>query len=414
MLSTVVVVAHAETIPATNQTFYTDSNGLLQYSSRDAVCVAYRTTRYPDLVIGTYTCGGTCISCRGYDTQLQSTINYGSTFIKTALGCPSGQNWTLNGSNCNRPDCVAPQVRGTDGVCKLNPCTNKPDASGLIGNAPGTDISGLSCNGSCEIHTSLDISYTGATYKNATTQWLPYVQSYTGNQCSTNTTPAIQPVANQPPSPPKKPPCAATEGVLTSTSGTVACVPPGVAGESVPGVTTNKKVETYPDNTTKTTETTKTTDPATGATDTNTKVTSTAKPDGTAGNAGTPGSKTGTSDTSGTPDGKGDCDPTLQMCGKPGTDKLYTPKTDTFSSVMTKFSDGMKSTEIGNAFTTFFDVSVPSSGSCPDLSVSIGYLNTTIDLAQYICNGKATEYFQMMGNILKIAVGYIAFTWVFL
>lgn len=35
--------------------------------------------------------------------------------------CPTGQNWTLTGANCTRPDCVLPQIRNiTTGVCGMS------------------------------------------------------------------------------------------------------------------------------------------------------------------------------------------------------------------------------------------------------------------------------------------------------
>lgn len=33
------------------------------------------------------------------------------------LQCPPGQNWTLSGTQCTRPDCVAPATRKADGTC---------------------------------------------------------------------------------------------------------------------------------------------------------------------------------------------------------------------------------------------------------------------------------------------------------
>lgn len=48
------------------------------------------------------------------------------------VGCPSGQNWTLSGASCVRPDCPSGSVRQSDGTCS-NPCaalSGQPVSSG--------------------------------------------------------------------------------------------------------------------------------------------------------------------------------------------------------------------------------------------------------------------------------------------
>lgn len=102
------------------------------------------------------------------------------------------------------------------------------------------------------------------------------------------------------------------------------------------------------------------------------------------------------------------------MCGDVSVEGLYEKKDKTFGSVLSKFSDDMKATPIGQAMNDTLNITVPSSGACPNLSANIPYLNTTIDLAPYICSPTAIEYFELMGTVLKIVVGYIALTWVFL
>lgn len=44
-----------------------------------------------------------------------------STELCTGNTCPTGQNWTLNGSSCTRPDCAAGQTRNGQGICE-SPC----------------------------------------------------------------------------------------------------------------------------------------------------------------------------------------------------------------------------------------------------------------------------------------------------
>lgn len=48
----------------------------------------------------------------------------------TVYSCPTGQNWTLSGSTCTRPDCVSPQTRQSDGTCKAPDC---PEGQSYIG-----------------------------------------------------------------------------------------------------------------------------------------------------------------------------------------------------------------------------------------------------------------------------------------
>lgn len=112
------------------------------------------------------------------------------------------------------------------------------------------------------------------------------------------------------PQPANKPPCQAGQGVLTSESGTVACVPEGVPQASKPDVKKEVEEQIYPDGSKKRTETTKTSDPKTGASSTSSSTTNTAGPSGGT-QSGTPGTTTSTktattSGSNGTGDGDGD------------------------------------------------------------------------------------------------------------
>lgn len=56
--------------------------------------------------------------CRKDSPNYFMTCYYKTRYI-TDYTCPSGQNWTLSGTTCTRPACVAPQSRDpADGVCK--------------------------------------------------------------------------------------------------------------------------------------------------------------------------------------------------------------------------------------------------------------------------------------------------------
>lgn len=373
--------------------------------------------------------------------------------------CPAGQNWTLSGQTCTRPTCVAPQVMQADGTC-LETCpiygVVAPDSQGATKPASCSCPAGTAwsaydgCRKTCTgpwgagqvANGGFDLILgkgetegctSGCGFQHRAGPFDVYANgsraapgTYTGWSCAGNgvgTAPAAEPAPNTPAVNPadKKPPvCGPGEGVITSSSGNVLCLPPGTPATTQPKVEKEKKVETYPDGTQKTTEQTKTTDPNTGATHTGTTSTSTGKTDGTAGQAGPVGTVTsnGTGGAvdgngDGSPDEDGDCDPREKMCSKPELGKLYEKKEKTIEGVLGKFTMDMKATPIGEAIETTLDITVPG-GSCPALSVNIAYLNTTIDLAPYICNPTAIQYLETMGDILKIVVGYIALTWVFL
>lgn len=117
---------------------------------------------------------------------------------------------------------------------------------------------------------------------------------------------------------PTKPPCPASSGVLTSSSGTVACVPEGTPNAPKPDVTKTKKRETFPDGSTKDTETTKTRDPSTGAEHVSSSSTSSGGMSGSPGTTSTDESSSGSSGGEDDGDGKGQCakEPDSPMCKK--------------------------------------------------------------------------------------------------
>lgn len=238
------------------------------------------------------------------------------------LSCPSGQNWTLQGSNCVRPDCVAPQTMQQDGTCGAppNPCEapsqQPPTYSWFKSTVGGPSVEGSYCNGTCTV--ALNPAPTGTAYNNGKEKIQRYEVVVTAAPCQSANMPVDTPSANTPPEPPKKPVCAPTEGVLTTSTGTIACVPPGVPTQSVPQVRKEKRVETFPDGSSKTIETTYTKDPVSQVQDTNQITVIAPATGGGAGQAGTPGtsSATGSSGTTsgGNPDPSGS--DTADFCQK--------------------------------------------------------------------------------------------------
>lgn len=448
-------VSHAETIAATSssglpaQVYYSVAgySGYDQNAACVGIVTAFSGSRYYGVYSGGITAPRT-VTCKGYD----STSNPNAplitirTFVagwKCAVGqtpqtyvdqdanpnncngyvCPTGQNWTLSGSSCTRPDCVAPQARDSaTGVCK-DPCASKKDqystgySPAPIGAPPPT---GTFCVAGCVVTRTLllDLSASGSEMLVSKTQdFWPTGQTYTGASCPVGTPSAVDSPA-PPGVPPKKPVCSPGEGVMTSSSGAVKCVPAGEPDAVKPNVNIQKKAEAFQDGSTKTTTTTTTTDTNTGAKDINVVITSSgglAGPAGTATSSTSSGTSVGnTGSANGSSEDDGTCDPKKDMCKNPGTKGIYSKKEKTFDSVLSKFMSDMKSTPFYQAVDTSLNITVPSSGACPNLSVSVPFLNSTVDLAPYICSSTAIEYFEMMGTMLKIVVGYIALTWIIL
>lgn len=270
-----------------------------------------------------------------------SSLTESIALIQSGVACPSGQNWTLVEANCIRPDCVAPQIRNSGtGVCEVtDPCAGKetqPPVTGWYPSAVGTPSleSTQYCDGGCAA--ALNASPTGTQYANKTTRWQQYSKVQLGYTCSAGlpTAPISGGPNKQPPEPPKKPPCLAAEGVLTSSTGAVHCVPEGTPGAAPPVVTKTKDVQNFPDGSTKITETTTTRDSQTGAEVKGQTITATPATGGGAGAAGTPGTTSGTEEkgttTGGDPAKPGDSDfcaknPGLQMC-KGGMNEEATQK----------------------------------------------------------------------------------------
>lgn len=250
-----------------------------------------------------YNCNGT----GGFATRSGGPVQY---------TCPEGQNWTLSGSTCTRPDCAAGETRQADGTC-LNPCQSRseqpPVLSWFKSTVGGPTLEGGGyCDGGCSV--ALNPSATGTSYNNGKEKIQRYEVVVLPTSCTEGK--AVPTAgATPPPEPPKQPVCLPTEGVLTSTSGKVYCVPPGVETQSVPIVRKESTTANYPDGSTKTTETTYTKDPVSQVQDTRQTITSTPASGGGAGIAGTPGT-TSTSGSTGTTSGTDPTADSQTLCGQ--------------------------------------------------------------------------------------------------
>lgn len=432
---------HAESIPATTGTLgYVESShpAAGPFSTKQAACdyLASTMTLYGRTV--TVSPDGNYCNVNYSSGAVQSQVQISTVTGKT---CPANQNWTLSGGFCTRPDCVAPQIRQSDGTCtttcvagqtkevsyfsgKWAVC-DKQSAGCLTGTL---SVPSTYCDGKCVYSLADSINsapaVAGATVDKPSPVYVYKNGTNTGQTCTV----ADNTSAPAPPTIPQKaPPCAPGEGVLTSSSGTVKCVPSATPGNT-PTVSTKTKVDTFSDGSKKTTTTTTTTDPVSGSTNTSDSVNTTGAGGGsTPGQAGTPGSSSSNSDASNTKgtanepgqkDQKGDCqiEPDAPHCREfksPGTDGLYQKKEKTMDSVFSTFSSTVKGSSLGSAASGFFNVSSPS-GSCPNWSLTVPFLNVQLDGASFFCSGSILAAMDGAGAVLLALATYIAFTWAFL
>lgn len=224
-----------------------------------------------------------------------------------AYTCPAGQNWTLSGSNCTRPDCVAPQTRQADGTCNAPP--QCPDFGTVISSGQYQMTAGQSsfcapngCSAKFQGTFPTGSGPGGVLYGTGS-------MVYLGGDAQGSCTPSMPSTGTATKS--TKPPCADNDQVMTSSSGTVACVPAGTPGSTPPNVTKKQEVKKFEDGSEKVIDITVTCNGQVCSSITT--ETNTPKTGGGTGSAGTPG----TSNTGEKNQGNSDfCanNPGLQIC----------------------------------------------------------------------------------------------------
>lgn len=248
--------------------------------------------------------------------------------LDTVLACPSGYSLNSSTGLCEKYTCPAgyegPTASGGKWVCSTaNPCEAKAGQSSygwITIQIGGPSPYGSKCAGGCSQYVTGPVSGpdnpNGDYYTNGKTRTEYAKWQFDGSSCSAGDaapTPSTQP----PRTPPKEPPCAAGEGVMTSSSGKLNCVPPGTPESTPPVVKKETEKKTNPDNTTAETTTTTTRDPSTGVEQ---KSSSTTTCSGTNCTTSTSTSTSGSgTNGNGTPDGTGNSDfcqknPTLDIC----------------------------------------------------------------------------------------------------
>lgn len=319
LLGANIVIAHAETIPATQggdltytcslpnfggppatssdafqacSNSYNSSNTRLAYS-----CPTYNPSTgscwtAPDSLSGTtfnyhvitYCLSSSCINGAHqgdvvFNDPGSTTASIG-TSGQVTYSCPSTGGWTLSGSSCTRPNCAEGETRDENGVCQPPPPTCptgevleggvcKPDC-----NHPSRDLSGQIFGGSGAYTAGGQLCIGGCTYntnngitgcKDGNCTYESQVGAATGDRC----TPPQNPVTvknDQTRTPEEK--CISQGQGYVSTGGVITCVgalspnnPVTITQTSSPTTTTTSSGG---GNTTTATQTTTTVDPKTG------------------------------------------------------------------------------------------------------------------------------------------------------
>lgn len=423
---------HAETIPATpvpSETVYAvkgDAGYIGPYvpwsqfpDAAQAYCT-FRDSRAIASNVGTdaFRCGpigsfgytytfGVASRCDGQSINGQC-IKY---------SCPDS-TWELSGQTCTKPESCPSGQREWNGECRpecdamqtVNSETGNCECSSMRKPIPSPSVSGpgatpeTTCYGGCSYKLGdMALNLGGK-------EWFSDLGQPTGQTCSAGQGESEKPLPET-----KEPPCAPGEGVGTSSSGKVLCVPEGTPNAPIPDVQKTVKKETYPDGSEKTTETTKTKDPSTGATDTKSTSTSTGGMAGPAGTTTTTETSTGdgkgTGNEPGQGDGDGDCEG--DDCGggegfKGPEGDLYEKKGRTMRDALEDFSAAVSDAPVMVAARNWFSIGgMPA--SCGGLSVTVPYLDTTISADSIFCGEYGVLIMQIAGAVVLAAAAYAGF-----
>ena len=270
------MLAFAETIPASSGWVIT-WNGTFANETLVQAC-ARAIAANPSAGVVYHSVSTTSpYKCNGSLPTTPSVIygSYGA--ISPGPACPWNQNWTLVGSTCTRPDCVAPQVLNASGVCVAPPCPAAGQSGASLG-ATGTftgsgNIPSVLCVNGCQYNT-------GGVGVQAGNAWATGIGLSTGATCSSNTGAALP--ASDPQTDPKTK-CVESGQAFGTVNGVVVCTPATttVTKGSGSSTTTNKDPQgnTTSTSTTSTSTSTSTTN-ISGGGSSKTTTTTTTNPDG--------------------------------------------------------------------------------------------------------------------------------------
>lgn len=316
-----------------------------------------------------------------YRRDVDGKSMYWYLVFAQSTGCPDS-SWTLNGGQCERPDCPSGQPRQPDGSCD-NPCQSKAgqNASDVYAyswtdSTINASVGDVICIDKCaaDVVFAMPPSYQcsfGSDGFGACVTTHAVQSMFNGSTCA-----GMNPEKTGEQTPSKQPPCNPTQGVLTSDSGTVACVPEGTPDSRPPEVEQKKKKETFPDGSEKQTDEITTKDPKTGATSTKTTSTSTggqSGPAGTTTSTSTSGLVGGTAGNGNGDGNEGDCEGDNCAPGEfPDTDGLYEKKYENgIKGVLNARYTQLRESPLFQLANTLAPTNVPNSGACSPFSLSM-------------------------------------------
>lgn len=273
--------AYAETIPATSQPVVNEVQIVFDNNSRSLWAAT------PQLACTSSGYQWNYNASVGVTYCYKSAGDFSNTTVSritTPYVCPTGQNWTLSGSTCTRPNCVLPQVRNpATGVCEAPKCTSTASTEGTVYAPSRPNFPYATCVDGCRASLALTTGAPNSTackVVNGITN-CPYGYLYYkdgkgfSDVCTAGTGPndVIAPPTNQPNAPTET--CASGSGMI-KVDGKTTCIsnstgkPLSTDPPKVETTTNNSNTVTNPDNTKTVTSTT--TNTTTGGTTTTTNV----------------------------------------------------------------------------------------------------------------------------------------------
>lgn len=337
------------------------------------------------------------------------------SIVATTGSCPTGQNWTLSGTKCTRPACVAPQTRNeSTGICEDPKC---PAAGGNfsagyydMGTSVDANIAYRCTASGCSVIFSGTAPVATKIIGGKTHYFALGAYDYGDPTmtCTADSSNAATPSTSSLPSDS----CGSNQDKGT-VNGKVVCY----------DRTSGKVADTASKTTsgTMTTETTKKdSSGATTGTESTSGTTSTTCADGKCTTTTTGTAADGTTTTTKTEtDQKSFCEqnPDSFVCSDvvsgegASTADLYTKGDKTIAGVFSEFTGKVRGSGFYSAASGFFSGSIPS-GSCGgmDATVSVGWGQSfTIPVDYVFCGSTAALVYQALGVGLLLVSAWLAF-----
>lgn len=413
------MLVFAETINATGGSEYSDPATSIWYSTNQAACdaiAARRNAAYWKATtargVVTSSTSGVCaiyLNANGYSSE---NITMG---IRSAYTCPTGQNWTVSGTTCTRPDCTALQTRNAStGICEDPKC---PAAGGNfstgyydMGTSTDANIAYRCTSAGCSVIFSGTAPVATKIISGKTHYFA--LGSYDYGDPTMTCTPDSSNAATSATSSLPTDSCGSNQDKGT-VNGKVVCYDrttgnvADTASKTTSGTTTTETTKKDSSGATTGTESTSGTTSTTCA---DGKCTTTTT--GTAADGSTTTTKTET-------DQKSFCEqnPDSFVCSDvvsgegASTADLYTKGDKTIAGVFSEFGAKVRGSGFYSAASGFFSGSIPS-GSCGgmDATVSVGWGQTfTIPVDYVFCGSTAALVYQALGVGLLLVSAWLAF-----